>query len=146
MANDRHPSRGQGFGTRGLGQRGASQAKPSTPRLPTYAELSKPLPDEEVEKPESLIVKIERWYAYQLEQSKWSFIICASLVTIGFLIYLTVGAFVSGAERRMIEGIRDAAREAAVTCNDPAARERLEQQGWTVRVGANGGCSIERRR
>ena len=129
----------RGFGARGVQPHKASSVKVKPERrIPTYAELSVPGPDE-VPSPSQRTI----WKDAELLwlRAKWQIVLCG----IVSLLYLLQGAFSSGVERVGKEGVKGLGRDLrtlASQCADPAARRRLQDAGWTVRTTADGGCRI----
>lgn len=127
----------------GSGIRGAADERAAR-RLPTYAELSKPGPDELADEP---LPTIANKKAYFVAQLKWDLIIKGSVAAVLLIGYLMVSSIFSGVEDGMRSAGREVGhsmRELAKMCGDPAARARLEREGWTVRVGPDGGCRLTR--
>ncbi|MFM9937901.1 MAG: hypothetical protein ACKVP7_00225 [Hyphomicrobiaceae bacterium] len=80
------------------------------------------------------------WY-----RSKWELIAAA----VAGIFWLSFYGFFWGVERTIKGAEKELVRELRsldAQCTDPAARRQLEEAGWTVRVGSDGGCRLERPR
>lgn len=132
--------RGGGFGTRGANP-GRTPAATSAPRQLTYAALSIPGADEAPPPRETIVQKIDSFWLRMKYQLVLIAIGCAFMLTQGFL-FSGCERTVSGAEKQLGRELKALAAQ----CQDPAARKRLEDAGWSVHVGTNGSCRVERGR
>lgn len=138
MSASSSASRGRSFGARGS-QAGKAIAKPVS-RPKTYAELSIPGADEAPPPVETIWKRIDSFWL----RMKWQLV----LIGIGITFITLQGWLFSFFESPIAAGEKEIGRELralAAQCQDPAARKRLEDAGWSVRADAKGACRLERR-